>query len=508
MTRWFGAMTCFVAIAIPFTGAAGQGFGWIPIDHPGMPFFEQLVRQGAIDDPTPQLRPVRAADVRRVLGAARCDGKPTCESIVGRLLRTWAAPDTRNEWQAAARIGALAYNHARKDPLYPDDQHDVFQPYAEVGASLRIHGLSAGIRTIGESRVNVDPDWTGPRDAVPAFRIADAWLALETPHAALRIGSGQRNWGPVGVQGLAISNGAYSRPDIALELHNRVLHFSLIVAPLNDLVAGSGKPIDRWFAAHRLAVTPTAGLTIAVWETVVAGTTGRTALSAVDGLIGVFAFQRQFGRADDRNVILGVDASWQIGRDARIEGQLAVDDFRLLAADTSVGEFDRPDRYAFTMQANGALRSGISWLARYTRVSSLAYRTTAPAESFLYRGVGIARVFPDNDVLTLGAGVTASAHVLLEPNVSVLRQGEGRIQTAFPQDEESLASTPSFLIGTVRSTVRLGMRATAELGPVSLEADVGANRTRNPQHLAGPARNRLDGRLLITIGARRAGGFP
>lgn len=499
MTRVLRASQLLLWLAA--TPLCSQATGWVHADDPLLPIFEHLVLRGDVDDPSPQIRPFRLAEARAVLERSECTSGTSCAAIVRLLLAAWRDVKGPTGVRADVRAGIQAYTDARRNPLWPDGGGDKLQPYAEAAFRARAGVVGVGARGVMESRVNDDPDWTGPRDGIPAFRLADAWASVETPHSSVRLGHGTRNWGPVGVAGLAIGDAAYARPDFTIELRNRFARLSLLVAPLDDAVDADGVQRSRWFASHRLAITPFGGLTLGLWETLVASGRGRSVHSAIEGLIGVFAFRQQFGRPDDRNAIIGIDASWRVAAGLLLEGQLAVDDYRLRASDTARGERDRPDRYAYTLQAGGGLGEASSWTARYARVSSLAYRTFRPAEGFVYRDVGLARIFPDNDVATVEVGIPVASGVLIRPEVSLLRQGEGRIQAPFPSHDDSLAATPGFLIGTVRKTVRIGIRSVARVGRLTVVGQLGVSRTANADHVTGRRRDRFDGRILVTIGA-------
>ncbi len=75
-----------------------------------------------------------------------------------------------------------------------------------------------------------------------------------------------------------------------------------------------------------------------------------------------------------------------------------------------------PNRYAFTVQATGALRPDVSWRAGYTQASSLAFRTANPFEAFTEQRVGIGRPFADADQLSFVVGVPYRARPMIERN--------------------------------------------------------------------------------------------
>jgi hypothetical protein len=163
------------------------------------------------------------------------------------------------------------------------------------------------------------------------------------------------------------------------------------------------------------------------------------------------------------------------------------------------GEPAHPGRWALSGAASGSLGSRAGWRVHLGIVSSLAYRTTDSAQSFIDRGVGIGPQFPDQ----LSAGVAVSVPVrsrwLVTPDLTLLAQGEGRLDAPFPIGPEFTA-TPELFLGRVESTVRLGLTVSGGAGPLQLSGTGGYFHTTDFNHQAGRTRNRLEGRVRATVG--------
>jgi hypothetical protein len=134
-------------------------------------------------------------------------------------------------------------------------------------------------------------------------------------------------------------------------------------------------------------------------------------------------------------------------------------------------------------------------------VSSLALRAFNPADNFTDAGVGIGRNFSDQDQLTVRATLPLRSTWLISPELTVLRQGEGRINDPYPvPDPNGVLSTPALFIGVVERTYRAALGLSGRSGPIDLVANAGFHHVVNSGHLEGRTVNRLEGRLQATLG--------
>src|SRR3954449_9982028 len=107
---------------------AAQGSPYLPLDDPRLPLLEHLIARGDVADPSPQVRPFRWADAARVLAAADTAGAPA-RDLVAALHRGFEVP-AGDRWRLAARGGAQAFSHVRRDVLHPLGPDGV-RPYAD-----------------------------------------------------------------------------------------------------------------------------------------------------------------------------------------------------------------------------------------------------------------------------------------------------------------------------------------------------------------------------------------
>ena len=160
--------------------------------------------------------------------------------------------------------------------------------------------------------------------------------------------------------------------------------------------------------------------------------------------------------------------------------------------------------------AFGPLGPRFSWRGFYTQASSLAFRTfDNQFQDFTDRDVGLGRNFADNDQLSLMVTVPVLANWLLTPELTLLRQGEGRIQDPYPPSGSAeLGSTPQLFIGTVERSYRAALGIHGSIRPVQLTANLGYHRISNAGHMDGRTETRFQGRLFVTVGTSRRGRLP
>jgi hypothetical protein len=486
------------------TAASAQGRSWIPIDDRLMPLFEQLVQRGDVEDPRPQIRPVRQDEAVAVLRAAQCDDNSWCLAAVARLLQRWAMVAAHPSVRVDAEAGAQSTSSARRDLLWPAAPSNALAPFARVAGLLAQRDFSVA-GTFDEDPVTAhDPDRGNAHFG--DVRASTLFAEFAPSHGDITIGKLTRNWGPVGTEGLARSASAYPFPDLALEVAARPLHIFFEAATLDDSLAPDGAPASRWFAMHRVSLRLSSRLTVALWETAVAQGERRPGDDALEGLVSILGDGDVFGRDAQRNNIQAVDLSAWPARRVRLEAQVAIDDVGRSVPSASARETSYPDRYAATMTLGGAIGAAWTWEVTGTRVTNLAYRTADPRENFLYHQVAIGPIFPDHELFQASLGIPLRDALILHPEISLLRQGEGRIQSPFPE-YDSLPSTPRLFAGTVRRTVRVALGADGAIGPVTVDADVGLNFDRNSDQMPGYDRSRFEGRVKATFHFGRTWAF-
>jgi len=488
--------TALAGVAAPLRLSA-QASPYIRLDDPRLPLLEHLIARSEVEDPSPMVRPFRRSDASRVLAAADTAGAPS-QSLIHRLRRDFADP-AGNVWSLEGRAGAQAYTHARRELLHPSGPDGV-RPYAELSGALTLGNLALVTRPTVEPRLVNDPDWLGRRELKVAGRVADAYISAQFKYADLFYGQMDRNWGPVGLPGIPLSNYGYERQGLAIDIGTSAIRLSALATDLQDQIDSVGQTVHRYYFVHRLQLRVSRRLTLSPWEGIIVAGPDRTFETRYRNPLSLGYLANTIGFGDRSNVMLGLDLHWRAFGRTTLQAQLALDDFWY-----DDRERNR-DRWALTLNAQGPVGGSAAWQVLYTQVSSLALRAFNPADNFTDGGVGIGRNFSDQDQLTLRATLPVRGRWLLAPELTLLRQGEGQINDPYPvPDPNGVLSTPALFIGVVERTYRAAIGVAGRSGPLDLAATAGFHHVVNSGHQEGNSVDRFEGRIQATVGLSRTG---
>jgi hypothetical protein len=488
--------TALAGVAAPARLCA-QASPYIRLDDPRLPLLEHLIARGELEDPSPMMRPFRRADAARVLAAA--DSASTRSQPLIRRLRTEFEDPGGNRWTVEGRAGGQGFTHARRELLHPRGP-DGIRPYAELSGTLTLGNLALVTRPTVEPRLTDDPDWLGRRELKVAGRVADAYLSAQFKYADLFYGQMDRNWGPVGLPGIPLSNYGYERQGLAIDIGTRSIRLSALATDLQDQTDSLGQTVHRYYFVHRLQARLSRRLTLSPWEGIIVAGPERIFETRYRNPLSLGYLANTIGFGDRSNVMLGLDIHWLAFGRTTLQAQLALDDFWY-----DDREQNR-DRWALTLGGQGPLGSGAAWQALYTQVSSLALRAFNPADNFTDGGVGIGRNFSDQDQLTLRATLPVRGEWLVAPELTLLRQGEGRIEDPYPvPDANGVLPTPALFIGVVERTYRAAVGLVGRTGPLDLTATAGFHHVVNSEHQEGNSVDRFEGRIQATLGLSREG---
>jgi hypothetical protein len=139
-------------------------------------------------------------------------------------------------------------------------------------------------------------------------------------------------------------------------------------------------------------------------------------------------------------------------------------------------------------------------------VAGLADRQ--PYERFADGTVGIGRDFVDNAQLTVQVSMPVGDRLLVSTDVTRLLQGQGDINAPYPaRQPDGTLVYPTFLVGTVSTTHRLGVGLSGRFGIVDLAASGGINRVSNDGNVPGLTATRVTGAIRATLLFQRKGRF-
>src|SRR5258705_12218067 len=105
-----------------------------------------------------------------------------------------------------------------------------------------------------------------------------------------------------------------------------------------------------------------------------------------------------------------------------LSAQGMLDDMQV--ASTSTAD-QKPSSYGLTVGAQGRIaQAAAAWTFFYTRVTNLTYRNEDNFQTAIYFGLGTGRNFSDYDQTSLKLSLMPAAGILLQPEITLLRQGE------------------------------------------------------------------------------------
>ena len=463
-----------LAVALAPVLSAQEASPYVPLNNWAMPYVEHLIAAGRMADPSPLSRPFRAADlVRHMLG-----------------------PSARMDVQ----LGAMASSHARRDALREAGEgHGTAS--GGLGVTLYFGPAVFVTHPMFDTRLKWDPDYFGKKDRFIAGRAAESYLSAQWRFGQIFFGSLDRNWGPRFTQGLLVSPSPYSYDHLGVSVGTDGVRLEGIVTQLDDLPDTSGTPSHRYFIAHRVVIRPPYGFMISLWEgTIVAGPDRQ--LEPWFANIFTLGILQQYDQGVSANNLLGIDFTTRIKR-TNLFASVLIDDIQV---DNSAASDNEPTQYGLTLGAQGGV-GRVGWTAFYTQVANLTYRTDNPAEAVMRRGVGLGRNFSDYDQLTLRASLIAGPGALLEPEITLLRQGEGDFRLPYPTVAQ-FDSTPTIFAGVVERTLRLAVAGEVAHGRWVVSGDGGVHLISNAGHVSGADKTRWVGRVQVLWRTKKEGRVP
>jgi hypothetical protein len=486
--------------------AAQQSSVYVPLQHWAMPYVEHLITVGVLADPTPLTRPLRQADLVRALTRVHVDSlRGPAARMVRRLLDEFTEPPG-NRYRVDADAGVATATDPYRDPLEigrgvpprPSGPGHLFG-MGGVAAQAVFGPVVAATHTYDDTRLRFDPDWYDTRRN--GMRIAEAYVDAQWRYAGLFFGILDRNWGPSGVQGLLLSDNPYSMDYFGLTLGTPTIQLQAIGTELDPLTDTSGAVVNRYMVQRRLYVRPRGRWTFAVWEGSVWSGVGRQAEPWYLNLMGLNWIVANYAGSGNVNLFEGLE--FERRGAVTLFGQFMLDDVQYQRESASDL---KPVSYGLTVGAKGRL-SHIAWTAFYTQVANLTYRNEDDQQVPLFHALSTGRNFADYDQATAKLGLLTGNGVLLEPEVTVLRQGEGDPHLPHPLVPQ-YPTTPVLFQGVVERTVRLALGATWQWRGLSVSGNGGVHLVHNADHTPGVSKTDWVGSIGLTWRAHLADALP
>src|SRR5258706_10290545 len=468
-----------VVFLVPSVASSQEASPYLPLSHWSVPFIEHLITAGRIADPTPLTRPFRTDQVLRALDAVDSTTVTRAEWAAVRQLRRVLRRQERGPPAGLdGHAGIGASSHARRDPLREAGVgHGTFSG----GAALRLYlGPVVFVsHPYLDTRLKYDPDWYGKEDRVIAGRFDEAYISAQFTNADLFFGSLDRNWGPSALQGLLLSDSPYAPDHFALSIGTTGVRVEGVATQLNDLTDTTGAAVHRYMVQHRLWIRPPGRWTLALWEGSVLSGVGRELEPWYVNFasLGVLA---QVNTKTNVNSFLGFD----VQRQARVTlfAQAMLDDIQV---DRKSAADRKPSSYGLTVGAQvGIPHAAAAWTFFYTPLANLTYRNEDNFQTPIYFGLGTGRNFSDYDQTSLKLSFLPASQILVQPEITLLRQGEGDLHLPHPA-VSAYPATPVFLAGVVERTLRLAAGAPSPRGPAALSGAAGGRLIFNPPPVGG-----------------------
>ncbi len=498
--RSLPSLSLLLVLAAPLHAQRYPGHSYLPIEHWATPLLEHLIDRGALQDPSPMLRPWLVSAVATAL--ARVDTAQLTgpeRRSVATLADLFRSDSSERFIALEGEVQVRTSTHARRAAFaLREEGSGRTQP--QFGANLTMQ--------FGPGLILMHPQWDKGIDHDPDFggidrpvkvRFLEAYAAYRSEYLDIDVGAVSRNWGPVGMPGLLVSPWPLSYDSFFFRIGPPRVYLTMLVAQLDNLPNNAGIETERYFVAHRLAGTPWDWISLAIWEGQIISGPGRSL-----ELWNLNPFRVHFQTRDEKrtvsNVWVGGDGEIRAGR-VRLSGSLTIDDIQLF---NTPAKNEEPTSFALTATMSFPVGPTTAWIG-YSIVSNLMYRTTAPDEAPLVAvfpgrnriGTGLARSFSDYDQASLRIRFMPLPNLLVAPELTFLRQGEGDLRLPFPPRDQ-VAGVQTIFDGVIERTWRLALQSTLHL-PLDATAlvDVGVHRIFNADHIEGQTRTRFVGTFTL-----------
>jgi len=503
------AVLALAALLVRPATAKAQASAYVPLDDNSYAYVDALMARGAFRELSTLERPFTERALRVAIDSARArEPGPVVSSYLDALymaVEKYAVrpgdSDTLSAQTFRARgsgdVYATEQTSGRRELMLSDRQRN-FRPGGSIRLVMAGGPVVGFVRTLIDSRLNVDPEFAGRKDRKLAGRTEDGYVGGQWSYAQLSFGRVGRNWGPPTLDGLMLGNYAYTYDHLYGLIGTDKIHFSTVIARLDNLVPPTGPEVQRYFSIHRLAFR-LGNWDFAGTESYVYSGVARGFEPTLANPFNIYALSWRNERQDG-NLGLGGEAAVRTERFGAFAGQLFIDDLQIDRGCNPACK--QPSSYALTLAAEGLPLAGDQrWFASYTRLSNLAYRNKNPNENYEVFGVGLGRGFSDYDEVKAGLDLAIVPSTPLRLYVAHRRQGEGSYNTPFPAPAD-YATTPGIFSGVVMGVTRAAVSGATRWRDFEVGGDVGVNHVTNDLHIVGATHTAFEGRVKVAIEPR------
>ena len=502
----FGASTTLIALPPSLTA---QASAYVPLDDIAYTYVNSLVARGFFRGLSTLERPYTERALRVAIDSARTHEPSrvinTYLDALYRAVEKYAVRPGNSDSTAAEAFRArgtvdayaTAQTSGRRELMLSDERKSV-RPGGSIRLAMAGGPVVGFVRTLIDSRLNTDPEFAGRKDRKLAGRTEDGYVSGQWKYGELAFGRTGRNWGPPTLDGLMLGDYAYSYDHLYGLFGSENIHWSTVIARLDNLVPVAGPEVQRYFSIHRLAVH-LGNWDFAGTESYVYSGVARGFEPSLANPFNIFGLSWRNERQDG-NLGLGGEIAVRTERFGTLASQIFIDDFQL---DRSCNpNCKQPSSYGLTFAAEGLpLKGDQRWFASYTRVSNLAYRNKTLSDNYEVFGVALGRGFSDYDEMKLGVDLALVPRTPLRVSVAHRRQGEGSYNLPYPLPAD-YATTPGVFSGVVMGVTRAAVAGATKWRDFEVGGDIGVNHITNDAHVTGVSRTAVEGRIKVAIEPR------
>jgi hypothetical protein len=502
------AAVAFACLAAPFVARA-QASPYVPLDDIAYTYVDALVARGGMKGFSLLERPYTERALHVAIDSARTHENSAMvssylDALEGAIAKYAIRPgnsDSVAEQIFRARftgdLYATAQTSGRRELMLSDGNGGV-RPGGAIRLAMGGGPVVGFVRTLIDSRLNSDPEFAGRKDRRLAARTEDGYLSGQWKYGELSFGRVGRNWGPPTQYGLQLGNYAYTYDHVYGVIGNENIHWSTVIARLDDLDPPTSPETQRYFSIHRLALHY-GRWELAGSESYVYSGIARGFEPALANPLNIFGLSWRNERQEG-NLGLGGEFAYRSGRAGTYSGQLFVDDVQIDRGCNPTCK--QPSSYGLTVTAEGLPLPGDQrWFASYTRVSNLAYNNKVVSDHYEIFGVGLGRGFNDYDEARVGLDLAVVPRTPLRLYISHRRQGEGSYNLPFPAPAD-YATTPGIFGGVVMGVTRAAISGASRWRDLEFGGDVGVNHSTNDLHVPNATRTGFEGRLKVAVEPR------
>jgi hypothetical protein len=304
-------------------------------------------------------------------------------------------------------------------------------------------------------------------------------------------------------QGVLLSPNPYSLDHFAITIGSGSVQLQTWAAELDPRADSTGAMENRYMIQNRLWIHPKGRWTATLEDAAVIAGVGRPFDLWYLNPATITYFRAQNGTED--NNFLGADFE----RHAKVTlfGQSLLDDIQ--ASRGNSPGYLKPGSFALTLGAKGGAQSGaVSWTVFYTQVSTLTYRNDDNEEVPEYfGGNGIGEQFDDYDQVTAKMGVLVGPTFLLEPEIDIVRQGQGDPHLLHPLVPEQ-PGTPELFLGVVEHIVHLALGGSWQHEGFTVTGTAGLDFIQNANNVTGASQTPFLGSIAVSYRFHRQALVP